>query len=583
MILNIFKCKWLLAIVLLAFSVDGVSRTRWNDDADARKADYVYMEAQRQSALDNTDAYFELLREAYRLNPAETSIGNELGFYLLYLNQTDQKKLGQGLALMQRYFEEQPDDFYSSMRYASLLERLGRTSEAKKVWEKEHELFPDENGLSLKLVDSYLSMPDDSVATSKALAIIDRLQVAEGPSLQLTARRVVSHLNQRDTVAAIEEVNRLMDATPSSADTRVYAGDLYMSLDSMDQALKYYNLACETDPTSGLAFYKRAGYYQAIGDSVGFDREVFHALELPDLEMDTKLGILTGYVKELYNDSLSQPRINELFNNLVDQYPHEPSVHDLYSSYFVAIGDYKSAAEQQEYVIDLDGANEDRWRGLVSLYLSAKDYPKAQATGRRALELFPDNAIIAMLTANAYTVQEDYAQAMYYVDEALKSVDSLDPGVASQLYGLKGDVEYKLGRQDAAFESYDKAIKYDPSNAMAMNNCAYFMACEGRDIDRAAELSARSLNLDPDNESSLDTYAWIMFKKGDYKEAKAFIDRTLDITSDPSAELYQHAGDIYFMNGLPDEAVDFWKKALELEPDDEMLQRKVKHKTYFYK
>lgn len=36
------------------------------------------------------------------------------------------------------------------------------------------------------------------------------------------------------------------------------------------------------------------------------------------------------------------------------------------------------------------------------------------------------------------------------------------------------------------------------------------------------------------------------------------------------------------MNAEPAAALDFWQKALELEPDNELLQRKVKHKTYFY-
>ena len=116
-----------------------------------------------------------------------------------------------------------------------------------------------------------------------------------------------------------------------------------------------------------------------------------------------------------------------------------------------------------------------------------------------------------------------------------------------------------------------------------MNNCAYFMAESGMDLDRAAELSRQSLNIAPDNESSLDTYAWIMFKKSDYKEAKSFIDKALELTESPSAELYQHAGDIYFMNGDPDKALEYWEMAAELDPDDALLQKKIKHKTYFFK
>ena len=36
------------------------------------------------------------------------------------------------------------------------------------------------------------------------------------------------------------------------------------------------------------------------------------------------------------------------------------------------------------------------------------------------------------------------------------------------------------------------------------------------------------------------------------------------------------------MNGEPKEAVKFWEKALELDPDNKLIQKKVRHKTYFY-
>ena len=70
----------------------------------------------------------------------------------------------------------------------------------------------------------------------------------------------------------------------------------------------------------------------------------------------------------------------------------------------------------------------------------------------------------------------------------------------------------------------------------------------------------------------------------DYNEkALEAIDAVLELESkDPSAEILHHAGDIYFMNGMPEDALEFWEKALNLTPEDELLQRKVKHKTFFF-
>ena len=88
---------------------------------------------------------------------------------------------------------------------------------------------------------------------------------------------------------------------------------------------------------------------------------------------------------------------------------------------------------------------------------------------------------------------------------------------------------------------------------------------------------------EPENVTSLDTYAWVLFKRKDYAKAREIIDRTLELSDENSAEILEHAGDIYFMDGDPDGALEFWKEALKLTPDNQLLEKKVKHKTYFFK
>ncbi len=52
--------------------------------------------------------------------------------------------------------------------------------------------------------------------------------------------------------------------------------------------------------------------------------------------------------------------------------------------------------------------------------------------------------------------------------------------------------------------------------------------------------------------------------------------------NEPSTEIYDHAGDIYFMSGDHTEAVEFWKEALKLDPENEAIKKKVTHRTYFF-
>jgi Tfp pilus assembly protein PilF len=133
---------------------------------------------------------------------------------------------------------------------------------------------------------------------------------------------------------------------------------------------------------------------------------------------------------------------------------------------------------------------------------------------------------------------------------------------------------------------YDAALVYNPENALVLNNYAYFLAINGGDLDKADKMSYTSIRLDPDNPTYLDTYAWILFKKRDYEQAKAYMEKAIEkLASDEeaTAEIYSHYGDILFMNGDPDKALTYWEKAATLDPNDELLQRKIKNKTYFYK
>ncbi|MBD5214106.1 MAG: tetratricopeptide repeat protein [Bacteroidales bacterium] len=554
-------------------------KATWQEGADARKSDYIFMEAQRYKASDQNDAYYALMKAAYELASEETSLGFDLGFYEFVLSGNDQKMAERGYRMMESHFAADPADYYGSLLFGDASDRMGNREKSLEVWRKLYELFPEKTDAAIRLADALESRTLDSAKQREAIDILNRVSNAEGLSLALTSRKASAYMNLGDTMAVKAEILRFIEETPESPESRVFAGDVYMAIGQPDSALTLYTDASRVDPASGLAYYKLAEYYKSVGDSVSYDREVFNALSLPDVDLDTKLNILTEYVRTLYDDPLQQPRINDLFATLIDLYPHEPDVHNLYSSYLVAIDEPEAAAQQQEYVIDANPSDPNVWKRTIALYFSAGNYEKAFETAKRAIEAFPQDVNLYITAGEAAVLIKKYddAQAMY--DAASKS-DRLDILQRSQLLTSQGDLQSKLGSLDRAIELYDSALTVNPLNAMTMNNYAYFLACDNRDLEKAESLSKRSLEISPDNTSSLDTYAWIQFKFRNYAIAKEYIDRTIELTDgDLSAELLDHAGDIYFMNELKDEAVDFWKRALEIEPDNKDIAYKVTHKS----
>lgn len=572
-----------VAAAIIALSTfAGQARENWEDGSDRRKADYIFMEALRQKSLDNLDAYFELYRRAYELDTTATELGQDLGYYYMVLGGSDSVMAKHGYDLMRRHFEADPDDYYSAIFYGQINERLGNRSEALRVWQTLDSLYPGKPELSMRLAET-LGDTRDSADLRKTLVILDRIERSTGKNLAVTSQRVRTLLALSDTTSVTKELRDLIESSPWNAESHVYAGDVYMALNKRDSAIAYYDRACEVDSTSGLAYYRRADYYRQTGDSVAYDREVFRALEQENLDLEVKNEILTGYVRELYQDSLQRPRITSLFELMLQQNPHEVQVRETYAAYLAVTGNYSSAAEQMDYALDIDPSSIERWRSAIAFHLQAEEYDRALQQGDNAMNYHPGDPDLHLIKGTSLMMAKRPIEAIPVLEKAYELTDSLDNEARSNVMTSIGDAYYQAGIPDSAFVRYEKALELDPANLLAMNNCAYHLAVEGKDLDRAERLSAVTVRENPQNPTTLDTYAWIFFKKKNYTMARDYINRAMEYDPDPSEELLEHAGDIYFMNGEPDEAVDFWKRALEKAPDNELLQRKVKHKTYFYK
>lgn len=572
----------ILALGALSALAAGRQRQAGTETEDTRKADYIYLEALRAKSQSNHDAAFALLQRAHELNPADREIGVELSTYLLSLSQTDSALLTSSMALLRDYCEANPTDIYYGGRYAMLNEQLLNRDEALRTWKRLHTLYPDRLEVTYRYAGA-LAQGGTQADRDKAIAVYDSVEIAEGKSIPLSSKKIQLYYSLQDTASILAEADRLRNSAPRNVDFQVFSGDIYSMFGLNDQAKQFYDSACILDPSSGLAYYSRAQFYHTLGDSAAFNREVFQALEQKNLNVETKLVILRSYIPEMFNDSTNFPQIGQLFDVLIDQHPHEHDIHDLYSRYLIVTKDYSKAAEQTERALDLDPADSEGWEMLTSLYLQVDRLDDARQAIKRSLRYYPDNSRQYLVLGSIYDQegQRDKATAEYR--HALSLTDSTDVSQLSRIYGAMGDNLYASEQADSAFVYYQKSLLYDPDNTLALNNCAYYLACEGRDLDRALEMIEKAVGAEPENATSMDTYAWVLFKRKDYAKAREIIDRTLSLTDERSEEILEHAGDIYFMDGDPDGALRFWKEALELAPDNQLLAKKVKHKTYFFK
>lgn len=602
---NLFFIFMLAAIgVAIASSPSSGPKPLSQQQMTREKARYYYLEGARRQAIGDLDEAFELYKMAYLIDPSYPEAASAYGSNRLML-KTDSlqsaPELKRSLSLMGKYVDKYPGDLFEARTYAYIASRLDSLPEAIRIYERIDSLKPNQSYDLLQLADVYMAAHrgDD------ALAALQRFETREGSSPQLSMKRMSFQLSLGDTLAARNEAERLIAANPREPAYYILKGNLYEVLGNNDSIFSAFSKAEALNPDNAGAKIALASYYKNIGDSVAYDNKIYEALLSQDLELEDKLGLLTEYLQTILDDKGDTSRGDYLFSSISSQYPHEPKVLDLAARYSAAKGNFKDAEEHISYAVDLDPDNPDYWLQLMRMQYADDRYADAITTYRRSLKHITPTETMTLLYASAATQDKAYrtAEDAYaaLIHQQVPDLPLTEPindfaargrlnyeGLArlASLYTMLGDMYYLEKDLDKTFGAYDNALFFMPGNPMTLNNYAYFLTENNGDLDKAYTMSHDAVDAEPDNPTYLDTFAWVLFKRKEYEKALEYQEKALEKAKeegDPeAAEFYSHLGDILFMNHRPADALDNWKKALELEPDNELLKKKVSHKTFFF-
>ena len=570
-----------MAVVGQAMAKNGKNTSR---DAvsiqDKRKADYIFLQAQAVKGSDSIAAYFDLIKYAHKLDTTNTALAYYYGYLLTLKDNSTNTDREKGIALMKRHVEAHPEDYHEATYFSDLCMELGHKDLGLEVVEKLAELNPTKTEVQMRLAAAYVR----NEKYEQALKVYERIEEFEGESIETTAYKAALCSEIGDTIGAIEQMRHLYNTAPANVSYNLVMSEMFNQFGMPDSALYYLDRAQELEPNNGNVYFAKAQYYDAKGDSINFDKQIYNALVAPGLDVDTKLEVLTQYTSTQIMRNDSTDRVNNLFKVLIEQHPLEPKVHELYSMYFSTIKDYKHAVDELGYVLDLDPTNAQAWQRLMVVNVFDDNYPKAIEAAKKALEYNPKNMDLYRYIAPLYYQMKEYDKAIATYDDALALVDSVeDKELYSDLLGGKGDVMVELGDTIGAYSLYEKALSIFPGNTSIMNNYAYFLSLSDKDLDKAESMAAKAVNANPNNATFIDTYAWVYFKKKNYDMALFYIKSAINNSDSPSSDIIEHYGDILYMTGDKEEAVKQWEKALELSPDSDILKRKVENKTYFEK
>ena len=141
--------------------------------------------------------------------------------------------------------------------------------------------------------------------------------------------------------------------------------------------------------------------------------------------------------------------------------------------------------------------------------------------------------------------------------------------------GLLGKKGIARKAMKECYKAYERSLRYWPDNTMVLNNYAYFLSLEERDLERALTMSSRVVALTDNNPTYLDTHGWVLFKLGRTAEAKKVMQQAIALDGQESAALLVHYGDILHAMGEQFMAEIYWRKGLEKGYDADQITRRM--------
>ena len=214
-----------------------------------------------------------------------------------------------------------------------------------------------------------------------------------------------------------------------------------------------------------------------------------------------------------------------------------------------------------------------RWDDIVKL-------------SKEAVQYNPDEMMFYYFLGMAHYQKNDNDAALDAFRRGVSEInDQSDHDMVSDFYGLMGDILHQKGDNKGAYAAYDKCLEWKADNIACLNNYAYYLSVDNRDLAKAEGMSYKTVKAEPNNATYLDTYAWILFQQQRYAEAKTYIDMAIKNDTDTvaSPNVIEHAGDIYIMIGHADEAVQYWQKAIDRGGDKALIGKKIRLKKYVTK
>lgn len=535
-------------------------------DRELLQAQSAYIDG--LAAFENEDyrKALRLLKMAYLKQPEQPGINYSLADAYLQIND-----LTNAMYFGKQATRLNPQNKWYHLKLAEIYRADGNNEGLIEQLHSALNYYPKDTDILYELAQTYTE--NDSLA--KANNVYDQILRIEGSSIDIHLQKLknFNDLDMQDS--AIVELQKIRTLDPNNLATLHVLSNYYLQMNRLGEAKEVLHNALQIDRKDPKTLTMLSDIYmkEAKWDSLGI--MVGQVVSDSSISAKSKMDIVQ-YLYSKYNDNPNNAKLRDATGRVLQKYmerePENANVQGLAADFFARTNQNELALRALEKTTKLMPTNDSAWHQRLQLLLVEGKVQEAITVGKQAAQEIPQDPIILYFLGSAYLSNHDNQQALDNFKEAA-TLPARKPLKASIYSGI-GSAYAAIRKWDQAFKNYEHSLKYNPDNPGVLNNYAYYLSVQNRDLEKAEKMAQRAIELDPQNPSYLDTVGWIYYQMGKYKEAQKYIQQSLD-TGNASAEVMEHMGDVMDKLHNSEQAKYWWRKALEKDSTRTYLKEKI--------
>lgn len=521
---------------------------------DSLAFDRLYVEGIKLKLTGNSGEALKFFEQCIKLNRENDATYYQMAQILMATGDIES-----GKKYLKKAYEIENQNIWYLMMLASTYYQEKKIDSAIIYYEKAIKCYPEKTEMKMTLGNLY----SESRKFDMANKIFESIDKEYGINKSSTVASVQNLMWAERYDEALDKIKELLEIYPEEILYNGLLAETYRGLGENNKAMEVYNNMIENypeDPQTQLSlcdFLINQKRYEEL--FIIINRVIMNE----NIRREDKLTLFARMIEtpELVGNNSNKLQLSLMV--LEAEYRNDHVVQILRPEVLIKQNKYNEAANMLEEIIKKQPDNYFAFEKLLLLYLDTGSFSKLEERGKECATRFNRSFLAKVLYATGAMENKNYETANEELNKATILAGN-NQEMIMQVFSMKADLYYRMKEYEKAFQTFEEALKMNNDELMTLNNYAYYLAEQNKRLKEAEDMARKVIETEKYNNTYLDTYGWILYKRGKFREAEEVFKEIID-SGGNDAEYYEHYGYILMKRKKCEKAIINWEKALNLD------------------